>query len=82
MINQYVGLYSKEAPRWDNIAQLSALFGWIELTASSTMEYLLHKGVSRRYISELVEGATRANYGQVNYIIPSITPPLTSLLER
>ncbi|KAF5355736.1 hypothetical protein D9756_004026 [Leucocoprinus leucothites] len=64
MIKQYVGLYTKETPKWDDVAQLDATYGWTELTGSSTMEYLLHKGVSRRYISELVEGATRVNYGQ------------------
>ncbi|KAF9454994.1 hypothetical protein P691DRAFT_770093 [Macrolepiota fuliginosa MF-IS2] len=64
MIKKFVGLYSKEAPKWDDVAHLSSMYGWTELTSSSTMEYLLHQGVSRRYISELVEGATRVNYGQ------------------
>ncbi|KAJ3575893.1 hypothetical protein NP233_g794 [Leucocoprinus birnbaumii] len=64
MIQQYIGLYTKETPKWDSVAQLDAEYGWTELTGSSTMEYLLHKGVSRKYISEMVEAATRVNYGQ------------------
>ncbi|KXN81104.1 Farnesylcysteine lyase [Leucoagaricus sp. SymC.cos] len=67
MIDQYIGFYSKETPKWEDIAQLSEAYGWTELTGSSTMEYLLHRGISRRYISELVEGATRVNYGQARY---------------
>jgi prenylcysteine oxidase/farnesylcysteine lyase len=65
MLKTYVGLYSKNTPKWIDIARLSATYNWTELTGSSTMEYLLRRGVSPRYISELVEAATRTNYGQV-----------------
>lgn len=82
MIQRYLGLYSKDTPKWDDIGHLSATYGWTELTASSTMEYLLHKGIGRRYISELVEGATRVNYGQVNPISTFVSGQYTEFTPR
>lgn len=66
LIEQYLGLYTKETPRWRNAVQFAATYNWTELVENSTMEYLLYKGVSSRFIDEFVEGATRTNYGQVN----------------
>jgi len=66
MIERYLGLYTKETPRWRNAAQLVATYNWTELVENSAMEYLLHQGVSRRFVAEFVEGATRVNYGQVS----------------
>jgi len=66
VIERYLGLYTKETPRWRNAAQLVATYNWTELVENSAMEYLLRKGVSRRFVAEFVEGATRVNYGQVS----------------
>lgn len=66
MIERYLGLYTKETPRWRNAAQFVATYNWTELVENSAMEYLLHKGVFRRFIAEFLEGATRVNYGQVS----------------
>jgi len=64
MIKQFVGLYTTESPRWDNIAALSEKYEWSELTNSTTFEYLQSLGVSSQFATELVEAATRVNYGQ------------------
>ncbi|KAJ7101021.1 Prenylcysteine lyase-domain-containing protein [Mycena crocata] len=64
MINKFLTLYSPETPRWDNITHLATALGWTDLVNQSTSEYLKAEGVSNQFISELVEGSTRVNYGQ------------------
>ncbi|KAK7064553.1 Prenylcysteine lyase [Favolaschia claudopus] len=64
MVNKFQSLYAPEVPRWQNISHLSSILGWDELVSQTTSEYLLSNGVSNKFISELVEGATRVNYGQ------------------
>lgn len=82
LVRRYLGLYTKKTPRWHNPARLVGTYDWIELTESSMMEYLLHKGVSRRFIAELVEGATRVNYGQVSLWSPRVELASNSIVIR
>ncbi|KAF6766488.1 Prenylcysteine lyase-domain-containing protein [Ephemerocybe angulata] len=64
MIDSYLALYTKDTPRWDRVEDVSTALGFESLVASTTSEYLLSKGVSATYISEVVEAATRVNYAQ------------------
>ncbi|KAH7930566.1 FAD/NAD(P)-binding domain-containing protein [Leucogyrophana mollusca] len=64
MINRFVGLYATESPRWDDLADLATKFDWMSMVNQSTAEYLESNGVSPRFSRELVEAATRVNYGQ------------------
>ncbi|PPQ63712.1 hypothetical protein CVT24_004292 [Panaeolus cyanescens] len=64
MIKRFLHLYQPDAPKWDNIADLADAFEWTQLINSTTAEFLLSQGVSEKYIHEVVEAATRVNYGQ------------------
>ncbi|KIJ68794.1 hypothetical protein HYDPIDRAFT_107052 [Hydnomerulius pinastri MD-312] len=64
MISRFVGLYTTESPRWDDIADLAAKFEWTDLTNRTTIEHLTANGISEQFSRELVEAATRVNYGQ------------------
>ncbi|KAF8973540.1 Prenylcysteine lyase-domain-containing protein [Flammula alnicola] len=64
MINQFLTLYSSASPKWDSIVDLSAQLGWSEMVNSTTSDYLARQGVSQKYVTEVVEAATRVNYGQ------------------
>jgi Prenylcysteine lyase. len=68
MIERFVTLYSPETAKWDDISDLSASFGWTDMVAQNTLNYLETHGVSKKYAYELVEGATRVNYGQVVFV--------------
>ncbi|KDR85286.1 hypothetical protein GALMADRAFT_51898 [Galerina marginata CBS 339.88] len=64
MINRILVLYGSETPKWDSILDLSSFLGWTEITNTTTSKYLSRQGVSEQYVSEVVEAATRVNYGQ------------------
>lgn len=64
MIEQFIQLYTPEAPRWDTISSLASSFGWTDMVAQTTSEYLETHGVSPKFTREFVEAATRVNYGQ------------------
>ncbi|KAF4623348.1 hypothetical protein D9613_002063 [Agrocybe pediades] len=64
MIKDILTLYSRATPKWDNLSDLSNLLGWAEITNTTTEAYLAKQGVSAKYINEIVEAATRVNYGQ------------------
>lgn len=64
MINSYLSLYSKDGPRWEKVEDASSALDFQSLTTSTTSEFLLSQGVASSYIYEVVEAATRVNYGQ------------------
>jgi prenylcysteine oxidase/farnesylcysteine lyase len=65
LTNRILVLYTADAPKWDNISDLASSLGWLDLVRNSTAHYLMAQGVSKEYTHELVEAATRVNYGQV-----------------
>lgn len=65
MLKQFLTLYTPESPRWDNITYLASSLGWTEFLNSTTSDYFLSHGVTQNYISEVIEAASRVNYGQV-----------------
>ncbi|KAL1939239.1 hypothetical protein VTO73DRAFT_10042 [Trametes versicolor] len=64
MVGIFQGLYSSESPRWSNITSVVSDLGWSDVTAQTTSEYFDLQGIDRRWTRELVEAATRVNYGQ------------------
>ncbi|KAJ3801137.1 Prenylcysteine lyase-domain-containing protein [Lentinula aff. detonsa] len=64
MLKQYSTLYTTESPKWDNITDLAYSFGWMDLIESSGADFFTSNGVSKQYVFELIEGASRVNYGQ------------------
>ncbi|KAF9015454.1 Prenylcysteine lyase-domain-containing protein [Cyathus striatus] len=64
MINTFLTLYSSDTPRWDNLSHLAETLGWRPLVTRTMSEHLLSQGVSEKYAHEVVEAATRVNYGQ------------------
>ncbi|TBU28194.1 FAD/NAD(P)-binding domain-containing protein [Dichomitus squalens] len=63
MIDKFVTLYEPSPPRWSNITSVANDLEWLEITAQTTAEYLDSQGIDRRFSRELVEAATRVNYG-------------------
>ncbi|KAH7883946.1 FAD/NAD(P)-binding domain-containing protein [Phlebopus sp. FC_14] len=64
MITRFVGLYTTESPRWDDIADLASTFAWTDMVNHTTVDYFVANGVSQQYSQEMIEAATRVNYGQ------------------
>lgn len=64
VLNQFVQLYSPEAPKWDNISSLASSFEWTDMHTQTTLGYLDNLEVSQKFTREFVEAATRVNYGQ------------------
>ncbi|KAI6005036.1 Prenylcysteine lyase-domain-containing protein [Pisolithus orientalis] len=64
MIAEYLSLYTATSHRWDGIADLVEKMNWTDFVNSTTLEYLSSKGVAEKWSREMVEAATRVNYGQ------------------
>lgn len=65
MASKILRLYEPNTPVWQNATSLLSELEWADVTAQTTAEYLDLHGVDRRFSRELVEAATRVNYGQV-----------------
>ncbi|KAG2070713.1 FAD/NAD(P)-binding domain-containing protein [Suillus decipiens] len=63
MIDRFLNLYTPESPRWDDISIFSEKFQWMP-SNQTTLDYLEGHGVAPLFARELVEAATRVNYGQ------------------
>jgi prenylcysteine oxidase / farnesylcysteine lyase len=64
LVKNIYTLYGPDAPRWETIEEASDAAGFKPLTALTTTEYFTVNGVSKQFIHEMVEAATRVNYGQ------------------
>ncbi|KAL0066558.1 hypothetical protein AAF712_006361 [Marasmius tenuissimus] len=64
MINDYLSLYSSDTPKWDDIASLAKTLGFLDMTGSTAADYFQSNGVSAQFVNEVIEAATRVNYGQ------------------
>ncbi|RPD56544.1 FAD/NAD(P)-binding domain-containing protein [Lentinus tigrinus ALCF2SS1-7] len=64
MASSIIRLYEPNAPVWQNATSLLSELEWADVTAQTMAEYLDLHGVDRRFSRELVEAATRVNYGQ------------------
>ncbi|KAF8557352.1 FAD/NAD(P)-binding domain-containing protein [Imleria badia] len=64
LISRFVRLYTAESPRWDDVADLATTFEWDEMSNSTCIDHLNANGVSELFAQEMVNAATRVNYGQ------------------
>ncbi|KAF7986244.1 hypothetical protein HWV62_38711 [Athelia sp. TMB] len=64
IVAQFVTLYTRGSPKWANMSNLATSFGWSDIIAQSTAGYLDSQGISPKFTREMVEAATRVNYGQ------------------
>lgn len=64
MADKFLYLYGSSAPRFDNLTGLADTLDWTPVIAQTAAEYLEAQGVDRRFTHELVDAATRVNYGQ------------------
>ncbi|KAG9314697.1 hypothetical protein JVU11DRAFT_5504 [Chiua virens] len=64
LVSRFVGLYTTESPRWDDVADLATTFEWDQMNNSTCIDYLTENGVSTAFSQELVDASTRVNYGQ------------------
>ncbi|KAI0354058.1 FAD/NAD(P)-binding domain-containing protein [Trametes cingulata] len=64
MVDRFLTLYSPNAPQWSNISSVVSSLAWEQVTAETAAEYFDLQGIDRRWTRELVEAATRVNYGQ------------------
>ena len=71
MIKNYLALYSSDPPKWDDITSLAKTLGFLDMTGSSTADYFQSNGVSAQFVNEVIEAATRVNYGQVSTCVCS-----------
>lgn len=65
MLDTFLSLYSTDSPSWSNLTSLAGDLGWTDLIARSSAEFLDLEGISRKFSREVIEAATRVNYGQV-----------------
>ncbi|EIN13462.1 FAD/NAD(P)-binding domain-containing protein, partial [Punctularia strigosozonata HHB-11173 SS5] len=64
LMNKFLTLYEPTAPTWTSIEQLAEELQWSALTSQSSAEYFDLAGVSKKFSREMIEAATRVNYGQ------------------
>jgi prenylcysteine oxidase/farnesylcysteine lyase len=81
VVQKYLSLYSSDSPKWDNVTDLAESLGWTEMITKTTSQYFADRGVSSAYIHELIEAATRVNYGQVRTFIILLLCVLTFTAE-
>ncbi|KAH7340917.1 Prenylcysteine lyase-domain-containing protein [Rhizoctonia solani] len=63
MINTYLNLYRPRLP-YSSITAISSSLNFTHITAVSASKHLIDNGVNPLFVHELVEAATRVNYGQ------------------
>ncbi len=66
MVDKFLHLYDPTPPRWNNLTSVVSELDWPSVTAQTTSEYLDSHGVEGLFARELVEAATRVNYGQAS----------------
>lgn len=65
---KYLDVYTPSINSWTSVEDLSTQFGFTEQTSQTAEAYFTSKGVGELFVHELIEGATRVNYGQVSLI--------------
>ena len=72
-------LYASGVQPWDELTSLIDYMGWSNLTSRSGSEFFRSNGVSERQISEILNAATRATYGQNADSINALSAALASV---
>ncbi|KAG2142556.1 FAD/NAD(P)-binding domain-containing protein [Suillus cothurnatus] len=60
MIDRFLGLYTPDTPRWDDISVFSERFQLASMTNQTTSDFFEGNGVAPLFVRELVEAATRS----------------------
>ncbi|KAJ3522141.1 hypothetical protein NM688_g8919 [Phlebia brevispora] len=66
MIEHFVNIYTTGWGRtpYSNLTSLVERWNWTDITNKTTAEYFDEQGIDRKWTMEMVESATRVNYGQ------------------
>ncbi|EIN13466.1 FAD/NAD(P)-binding domain-containing protein [Punctularia strigosozonata HHB-11173 SS5] len=64
LVKRFLEFYQATPPRWTTIAELATQLSWTGLAARTTAEYFDVQGISKKFSREIIEAATRVNYGQ------------------
>ena len=68
MVDQFVKLYGPCGGPYASIHALAESFNWTGVANTTTAEYFDAHGIDRKWTMEMVEAATRVNYGQVRTV--------------
>lgn len=82
MITSYNQLYSVHTPHWQNISEACFSLNFVPHLTQSMTEYLDSRKIDRRWTREMVEAATRVNYGQVRLSISVLRTYRVDYVER
>ena len=66
MITKFVKIYDPGFPTFSSISSWVSHLDKDTLAAQTSAEYFDEEGVGRRWSREVIEAATRVNYGQVS----------------
>ena len=66
MIDNFTKVYTPKFPRFSSISSLASYVGLDTVAAQTAAEYFDEQGVGRKWSREVIEAATRVNYGQVS----------------
>lgn len=64
MVQTISKLYSSSSPTFANISTLADTLEWTPIVAQKASEFFDSQGIDRRWTREMLEAATRVNYGQ------------------
>lgn len=65
MIDRFSKVYTPQFPRFSSILSLASYVDLDTVAAQTAAEYFDEQGVGRKWSREVIEAATRVNYGQV-----------------
>lgn len=80
MIDRFLGFYTPDSPRWDDLSVFTERFQWVSLTNQTASDFLEGNKVSPLFARELVEAATRVNYGQVCHPFQTVYRNISQLI--
>ncbi|KAG6812064.1 hypothetical protein H0H92_004595 [Tricholoma furcatifolium] len=63
-VERYLAVYTSELAKWNNIADIAAALGYSDMLNDTAASFFAQSQVSRQFATEMIEGATRVNYGQ------------------
>ncbi len=63
-LSQFLGMYEKPLFPWPDLSNVTYVLGLMSLTGATTHEFLQRESVSDAFARDIVQSATRANYGQ------------------
>ena len=69
MVKDFARLYTPQtgSSPWSNITALTYQLEWTDIVSQNTMDYFDSQGIDSRWTREMIEAATRVNYGQVGF---------------